>query len=230
MSSSLILLLVLGGTAICNAFDDTANAMLPSQRNSTHNDIVNPAILGGEVAGVDEFPWFGRLNITLTNRNGKSSTSCGASLIHSDIVVSSAQCLVDDIRDTGATYAIKFYLGANKYDGSDGIALDVVNITWPGTYSFPTDDIVLMKLRNSTIVAPVSWNKDPSIPKLGDLGRTIGFGLTSDSGSISPVLRKVDLPTISSAECKRIYRLLPASITCSYAPNSGKDVCEGGQS
>jgi hypothetical protein len=81
---------------------------------------------------------------------------------------------VDDVL-AGLSFIVKFNLGAKQLNGSDGSVLDVEQIAWPKTYDFPLNDIVFLKLRTSTKVAPVSWNRDPLIPKVGDIGTAIGL-------------------------------------------------------
>ena len=57
-----------------------------------------PSIIGGVVAGSSEFPWFGRTEILFDlGIQGLLGFSCGGSLIHRDIVVSAAHCVVDTI-------------------------------------------------------------------------------------------------------------------------------------
>jgi trypsin len=193
---------------------------------SNYYHSTDPAIVGGQVAGSNEFTWFGRIDITIANAFDVFTVSCGASLIHRDIAVSAAHCIVDAVRD-GASFTIDFNLGANLYSGSDGTVLSVQRISWPDAYNFPENDIVFLKLETSTSVTPVRWNTDPLIPQDGNLGKAVGFGLTSDDGDGSLVLLKVDLPAISNAACKTFYSFVPDTITCAYAPNSGKDICQG---
>jgi trypsin len=246
MSVFLILLLATTTTVVTAAYDGsfttvyTANeteeanfaaALTKSGVIAVHNNYtVDPAIVGGQVAGTDEFAWFGRLDITVRYSGGGTRRgSCGASLIYSDIAVSAAHCVADEIR-SGASVAVKFNLGANQYSGSDGVVLRVERISYPNTFSFPVDDIVFYKLSNSANVTPVAWNTNSSIPQVGDLGKAIGFGLTSDDGDESPVLLKVDFPVISNADCDAFYKEdggVSDAFTCAYAVNISKGTCNG---
>jgi trypsin len=186
-----------------------------------------PYIIGGEIAGNNEFPWFGRTDITLFDGIFFYSSSCGGSLIHEDIVVSAVHCIVDEVRDNpSVSFSINFNLGANEFDGSDGIVYEVTNIYWPTAYSFPFNDIVFYKLSVSTSVRPVSWNSNPSIPSVGDVGTAAGFGRTSNDGEQSPILLKADLPTISNADCDEFYRDFDGeSMTCTF--EQGQSTCQG---
>jgi Trypsin len=131
-----------------------------SEAIGTHNTSFHPAIVGGEIAENDEFPWFGRIDMNFTLSWSKFSASCGASLIHSDIAVSAAHCIIGPVQN-GATFNIKFNLGANKYSGIDGTVIDVERIMWPTAYSYPENDMVFLKLRKPASLTPVSWNTDP---------------------------------------------------------------------
>jgi trypsin len=181
-----------------------------------------PYIIGGEVAGNNEFPWFGRTEI----RIGNNIYSCGGSLIHSDIVMSAAHCIVDDIRDNpGTAFSVTFNLGANQYSGSDGTILSVSDIYWPTDYGDDENDIVFYKLTGSASVQPVSWNSDSSIPSVGSIGTAIGFGRTSNDGEESAILLKADLATISNAQCERTYGNLYEGNVCTFT--QGKSTCIG---
>jgi Trypsin len=213
-----------------NAVERAQIAQLLEGSNVTDNLKKNnsvPYIIGGVPANENEFPWFGRTTVTYYNSFGfpEGSFSCGASLIHSDIAISAAHCVVDTLRENpDYSFTIEFNLGANEYFGSDGIVFDVERIVYPTSYDFPTDDIVYYKLGTSSNVDPVPWNTDPSIPSVGDIGTAIGFGDTSDFGENSPILLKVDLPAISVTQCEQTY-FVPDSITCTYIP--GKSTCQG---
>ena len=188
-----------------------------------------PAIIGGTPAGNNEFPWFGRTEIVTADSFGNFNIgSCGASLIHRDIAVSAAHCIVDSIRD-GYDFAITFYLGANEYDGTDGIELEVASAVYPTNYDFPINDMVFYKLQTATNVNPVSWNNNALTPLDGDVGTAIGFGLTSDDGDESSILLKVDLPAITTSECINFYGPdgVPDSITCVFDEDLEKSICQG---
>ena len=167
-------------------------------------------IAGGENATEDEFPWFGRTISSLETIEGPFTSACSASLIHSDIVMSAASCFFPDIADPEVTsITIQFNLGGNLRDGSDiTAAYQVSDVYWPRNYGYPRpdNDIVFYKLviptGNSTSVAPATWNADPSIPSVGDVGTVIGYGTSTLGGPFSPFLLKVDLDAISTAECR----------------------------
>ena len=127
---------------------------------------------------------------------------------------------------------VTFYLGANRYDGSDGASIGVDLYTWYDKYDGINSgyDIVFYTLSTSTNSLDVSWNSDPLEPVVGDIATAIGFGLTSDDGFESSRLLKVNLPVIDTAPCLELYKINIAftpNIVCTNAPGQGKDICQG---
>lgn len=110
-------------------------------------------IAGGENATEDEFPWFGRTISSLETIEGPFTSACSASLIHSDIVMSAASCVVPDIVDPEVTsITIQFNLGGNLRDGSDiTAAYQVSDVYWPRNYGYPRpdNDIVFFQASHS---------------------------------------------------------------------------------
>jgi len=53
-----------------------------------------------------------------------------------------------------------------------------------------------------------------------------GWGTTTQGGSVSNVLKEVDLPVLTTAQCSEYYRgQLTERMICTYLP--GKDTCQG---
>jgi secreted trypsin-like serine protease len=81
------------------------------------------------------------------------------------------------------------------------------------------------------LVAPATWNADPSIPSVGDVGTLIGYGTSTLDGSFSPFLLKVDLDAISTAECRDDFSPITGfaqiekNMVCARA--EGKGICIG---
>ena len=185
-------------------------------------------IIGGETAGEGEFPWFGLIVTTVPQRfQDPLNFACGGSFIHSDIVISTAGCVVEDIRaNPRANILVNIYVG---YDGSDGTfdsVYEVSDIYWPRSYSFPDNDIVFYKVTNPTSATPVSWNTDPLIPSVGDIGTTIGYGDTTNNGLASDTLQKVNISVISNEECGVLLNAtIEDSQVCAFT--QGKSTCLG---
>ena len=186
-------------------------------------------IIGGETAGEGEFPWFGYTRFNVPRRfQDPLIFDCGSSFIHPDIAVSAASCVVELIRNyPRANILVDIFEG---YDGSDGgtyeSVYEVSDIYWPQGYSFPENDIVFFKILSSTSVTPVSWNTDPLIPLVGDVGTAIGYGDTTNNGPASDTLQKVNISVISNEECGVLLNAtIEDSQVCAFT--QGKSTCLG---
>lgn len=177
---------------------------------------VEAAIVGGQPAEVGEYPSYAV----------KTGGGCGATLIHSDILVTAAHC--SSLFRKGGTVSI----GGNLLSGSD--APETIGIAHrrihgsnnPSTYAY---DIMLVKLTNFSTAPIVLLNQDNFVPVVNEAVSVIGFGLTSEGGSQSLVLQEVDVNVINFDTCRASYdegfTIDDTSMICAAAP--GKDSCQG---
>lgn len=70
------------------------DSILPSKSQCGQEVSVN-RIVGGEVTGIDQYPWMAL--IEYENKNSRRSLSCGASLISSKYVLTAAHCITGTI-------------------------------------------------------------------------------------------------------------------------------------
>lgn len=144
-------------------------------------------IVGGADAAAGEFPNFG---IDVPQR-------CGGALIWSDMVVTAADC--DDLV-VGDTFSI----GGILRDGTDGRQLTVAQLIPHPNYNDDTNenDIMLLRLDAQTGITPAGWNDDEDLPAVGETVIAVGYGgTTTDGGSPSSTLLKVDVPVVSIGDC-----------------------------
>lgn len=77
----------------------------------------------------------------------------------------------------------------------------------------------------------VRLNTDPNLPARGETVKAIGFGRTSESGSLSTNLMEVDLDTINERTCKAMLPpetpLFLDKQICAGVPAGGRDTCTG---
>jgi secreted trypsin-like serine protease len=180
-------------------------------------------IIGGVPAGANEFNFFG---------HGFPSYSCGASLIHPQIILTAAHC---ECGFANRTRTQLILLGTNELLKPD-TALDEVPTTGvrvvhpdytSDAVSIVRNDIMLVKLSRPATVAPVPWAT--AVPADGSTATAVGFGSIAPQGPGSPILLKVDVPVVSFATCNNPSnyngQINSNSMLCAGIP--GKDACSG---
>ena len=90
------------------------------------------------------------------------------------------------------------------------------------------NDIMLVKLSFPVSAPLVQWNTNPNIPLDADSVTTIGFGYTSENGSYSQELMKVDVDIVPFEQCNTLFGDLTESIMlCAGTEVGGRDACQG---
>jgi len=162
--------------------DSMENIFERSSNSSRSN--AEPRIVGGTEAKEKEYPFY---------VHGTTTQICGASLIHPDIVLTAAHCQTVFTKDV--------IIGSNKIAGQKfvkRIAIDKV-LPHPEYYQNDTtwyNDIMLIKLKFSATAPLMKLNTDPNLPKENQVVRIVGFGQTSEDGTLSNDLLEVELNTV----------------------------------
>jgi trypsin len=201
---------------------------------ATLEDNITSNIVGGEPAELDQFRFFA---------HPETYFLCGASLIHSDILLTAAHC-----NDGAFTFlsASAIYIGATKLDGSDAVEIaqaksfrnhpqykayplsknlsDSVNLDVVDNYVY---DYSLVKLKRPSRTTPVMWNSNPTQPVDNEELVTIGFGNIKQGGPLSNNLLQVNVNVVNFTTCDANYNneLDASSTLCAAAPK--KDSCDG---
>ena len=184
---------------------------------------VAAAIIGGEEAEPGEFPFQVAL-VTATSR----FQFCGGTFISASWVMTAAHC-VDGGTDPDN---IKVLAGAHDKT-QDGELLDVERIFIHPAYGvgegFP-NDIALLELDGEYMYPRVELLTPDRIEMSapGTMGTMIGWGLTSEGGPSSAVLKKLDAEIISNAECQTHLNdnILDVTI-CAGKLGSSESTCNG---
>lgn len=184
----------------------------------------NNRIVGGEDAGKGEFPW----QVGLVG-NGASRPFCGGMLLSSDTVLTAAHC-----RQSTSTF--KVVVGEHDVSSSDG-EQRISPSQWINHPSYSAsvydNDFAIIKLASpvtfSDRVSPVclpsaSTNYDTKVATV------TGWGTLSSGGSQPNILQKVDVNTMTNAQCSAsdtAYSAADITANMICARDTGKDSCQG---
>ena len=130
---------------------------------SDSNRALGNRIVGGTQASLGEFPYF-----------VEWERGCGASLIHSDIILTAAHCNGNSV-PTGVI--VSAYQSGQAINGA--VARTIVERSQHPNYNSNTEmnDFMVMRLNSPvTGVAPIALNADPLIPVGNEMLTVMGFG------------------------------------------------------
>ncbi|KAL9693689.1 hypothetical protein quinque_012974 [Culex quinquefasciatus] len=181
-------------------------------------------IVGGRPTGVNQYPWLARLVYD-------GQFHCGASLLTRDYVLTAAHCVRRLKRNK-----IRVVLG----DHDQFIATETTAIQRAVTAiirhrSFDQNsynhDIALLKLRKpvdfTKTIKPVCLPKDRSEPS-GQIGTVVGWGRTSEGGTLPGIVQHVDVPILTLDQCRNMkYRASRITSNMLCAGKGKQDSCQG---
>ncbi|GAX14814.1 transmembrane protease serine 6 [Fistulifera solaris] len=174
---------------------------------------VHGRIVGGTPATDGEYPYF-------VHTRG---IVCGGTLIHSDIVLTAAHC------DEGFAIDKTIYIGAVQLSGEGDESNTVKQLLLHPQYNTNTsdNDIMLIKLASTSSSPVAQWNTKATVPASNSKVNVIGFGATSEGGSVSSTLLEVELTVQSSQTCVETMGANTALQICAGETEGGKDSCQG---
>jgi len=185
------------------------------------SDNVTGLIVGGSAASSGQFPY----TVSLL-RSG--SLFCGGSIYNTRTIITAAHC-------TSGTSPSAITVRYNSLNhGSGGTTVSVSSIVNHGSYSSSTlnNDISVLRLAsaltlgqtNAQAVTVASQGSDVTSGSV----TAIGWGTTSEGGSLAAALRYVSVPVVSRSSCQNSYggsSAVTTNMVC--AGEQGKDSCQG---
>ncbi len=180
-------------------------------------------IIGGVAVNAGELPY-------MVSLQKGTRHFCGGSLIAKNWVLTAAHCVRG-----GSTSGLNLRIGMLK-QGEHASAENFTAkriISHPDYNSSKTDyDYALIELDGSSKATPVALNREtldlPDEEDKAPSATTAGWGTTSEGGSISSSLLKVDVPMVSAKNCEEAYpNKITKQMICAGFIKGGKDSCQG---
>ena len=212
-------------TLLCSGAANAGNYDLQDQKGGTVSGPVTSV-----VGGTETQPYSRPYQVAMLY-NGRQI--CGGTLISNQWVLTAAHCL-----DNASTSGLSIRVGAHRLSSGDGqtipVSQKVVHHYWGGANSIRSGyDIALLKLSTpaSAQYTPAKLPTAEIMNNYASVGRYVtvsGWGQTSNnSQGGSDVLREVDLPVISNAQCSQQLNFnMPASTICGGG-DGGVSACRG---
>ncbi|XP_037806101.1 trypsin delta [Lucilia sericata] len=206
-----------------NTSDDGAHR---SSRTRTEDEFkYDGRIVGGFVTSIANYPY----QVSLQYHNAHI---CGGSIVAHNIILTAAHC-IEQPWDTAA-FRVRAGSSTHLYGGQ---LVGVRHIFKHETYSSSTLDsdvalVVLNKnLTYTRTVQPVelaTWGEQ--LPNEDNEFFVSGWGLTSETGLVSPLLNYVAVRLINQNTCSKNYQYIAtisSKMFCAGYPQGGKDSCQG---
>lgn len=176
-------------------------------------------IVGGEDAFPDEFPWFA---------SSISGSLCGASFVGGRVLLTAAHC--SRAFRVGSDVYVKAYRFQSSSRGA--IRRTITKVVRHPKYGdsgndFDYDFMLIQLDEPIEDIKPAQLNKDAASPLDGDSVTVMGFGTTSEGGSISRDLLKVEVKKDPSSVCTSSYFSSYNDNIMLCASDPGQDSCQG---
>ncbi|XP_044726943.1 brachyurin-like [Chrysoperla carnea] len=189
--------------------------------------LLHPRVVGGQEAAKNQFPYQVGLYVDL----GYGTAFCGATLISKKFAMTAAHC-------ASGAYGFELVLGAHTIGAPEAGSITVTSSkakVHPNydPYNIENDIAIIeldeeVPLNEQINIVPLPKRSDASNQFAGEQGTLSGWGKTSDSGSISPVLRFMSNPILTNSECSANMAGLniPSTQICSSGEGL-KGACNG---
>ncbi|XP_046450125.1 trypsin-1-like isoform X3 [Daphnia pulex] len=195
-------------------------------------------IVGGTVVAPNSLPF--QVSLQRRSGTGSYSQSCGGSILDANVIIDAAHCVRNANVDV-----LRVVAGEHSLSQDSGLEQNrnVVSYTIHENYDAQTfeNDIALIFMDaplDLSVASAQPVNLPPPTSELDPPAGTVvtvsGWGTTSSGGSISDLLRSVDVPVVSDADCDAAYggtaqrpAVLPSMLCAGDISDGGIDSCQG---
>jgi secreted trypsin-like serine protease len=173
-------------------------------------------VVGGVLAGPQEFPWVVRLSV-----------GCDGALVAARVVLTAAHC----VARAGAVGSIAVTAGSVDRSSSSAITVHSSYVQRAVGFQSPSqgDDWALIQLDQALNLPTLALT--PSSDYDHGTFTIMGWGAARESGTQQRYLRKASVPFVSDRDCGRIYRgagFLASDMICAGdLQHGGVDTCQG---
>jgi secreted trypsin-like serine protease len=191
-----------------------------------------PSIVGGDETAAT-WPWMVYLDQGRQEIDLGDNQFCGGSLIAPTWVLTAAHCISFEELDPLITTVV---IGRHAIsDESAGERIQAKRILVNPQYSDRGDDVALIELERAPAnpqPVKIAGPLEGGLWTAGTAATILGWGLTSDGGDGSDVLKEAQVPIVADDDCGRAYAdpswsFNPAIMVCAGYPEGGTDTCQG---
>jgi trypsin len=199
-----------------------------------------PRIVGGGATSIQSHPWQAALVLDETfGLNDFDGQFCGGSLITRFIVLTAAHCVFDTDPDIPGSRLdpndVNVVLGRTQLSGGGGTEHDAFRVYLHPRYNPVTaeNEIGFISLDPGSLRTriPIAGSDEDGLWKPGAQTVVSGWGLTSEDGSGSDILKSAVVPIIASEACAdpRVYgsEFFTPVMVCAGFFEGGTDSCQG---
>ncbi|GAA1272615.1 serine protease [Saccharothrix xinjiangensis] len=178
-------------------------------------------VVGGGRVSIADHPWV----VYLTDSSGRQF--CGGTLVAPDKVVTAAHCAASTTVSAG-----RVVVGREDKQGKQGRVVRL-NEVWVHPDYVAADrgaDVAVLTLRERVPQQPLplAGPEDGELYAPGTEALVLGWGRTSEQGSLSRYLLAASVPVMSDKDCSAAYfQYDPWHMVCAGYPAGGVDTCQG---
>ncbi|KAJ6639625.1 Trypsin-3 [Pseudolycoriella hygida] len=184
---------------------------------------LGPRIVGGDIVPIEQVPY-------IVTMQRFSAHRCGGAIIGALHILTAAHCTV-----LIPVAQLSIRAGSSSSQADVGQLIQVASVTNHQSFNPITlnNDIAVMRLELPLDLAPagvaaIGMPAQGAGAAAGTIARVAGWGATSEGGPSSPVLRAVNVPVVSNAQCNAAFNGgITTAMLCAGVTEGGRDACQG---